>query len=60
MRHAQQKQRQAIDKYNREVRAYNQKLNRAIHHWLKEIAPSPELQGKFPPTPTPTTLPSRQ
>ena len=36
VRQAQQKQRQAVDKYNREVRAHNQNVNQAINRRAME------------------------
>src|SRR5262245_49824221 len=37
VRRAQQKQRQAIDRINREIRAYNQKANQAVNQYHREI-----------------------
>lgn len=37
VRQAQNKQKQAIDKYNREVRQHNQKVNRAVNQYNSEI-----------------------
>jgi Predicted pPIWI-associating nuclease len=37
VRQAQQKQRQAIDKYNREVRAHNQKVSQAINNHNRQV-----------------------
>lgn len=37
VRQAQQKQRQAIDKFNREITAHNQKVNQAINKYNREV-----------------------
>jgi hypothetical protein len=37
VRQAQQKQRQAIDKINREIRAHNQKVNQAVSKYNREV-----------------------
>jgi hypothetical protein len=37
VRQVQQKQRQAIDRVNREIRAYNQKVNQAVNQYNREV-----------------------
>ena len=37
VRQAQQKQRRAIDKYNREARAHNQKVKQAVHNYNRDV-----------------------
>lgn len=48
IRQAEQKQRQAISKYNSDVRAWNRKLNEAVRDWNHAIdrrTSAPEFGG---------------